>query len=476
MHSEECLNFLPRYLRQIPGISRIIDGLERGPQPIDFNRSWWTPPLSPASALRLKQDQIGAMGFRPLVSLTDHDNIGAGISLQAAAGPEQSPVSVEWAVPYDRTILHIGVHNLPPGSARGWMSVLAEYTAKPDERVLPAVLSELAKIPEVLIVLNHSFWLEEDIAELHHRWALERVLRGCIEWFRAFELNGTRPWKESAAVIELARTHGLPLVSGSDRHGAEPAACLNFTDAGTFSEFVSQIRGHSSVWFMPQYSEPMVLRVLETARDVMRRYPEYTARKRWTDRFFYRGDDGIVRSLSAVWQDHVPLVPSVAAGILQLCGVTSLRPGAPPPSRATRRDSPLNAVTRRYLISFAGLSPQTIALVVAVGFDLGVFPIFGVPTILCALAAVILRLSLPAIQLMNQLSSPFQFALLIPLTRLGARILGEHAAWNVAVATRSALVGWFCLCVPVGLIVYFLVLILLRRRRWQWFNGLENSA
>jgi len=44
------------------------------------------------------------------------------------------------------------------------------------------------------------------------------------------------------------------------------------------------------------------------------------------------------------------------------------------------------------------------------------------------------------------------------------------------VATRSALVGWFCLCVPVGLIVYFLVLILLRRRRWQWFNGLENSA
>ena len=26
-----------------------------------------------------------------------------------------------------------------------------------DERVLPAVLSELAKIPEVLIVLNHPF-------------------------------------------------------------------------------------------------------------------------------------------------------------------------------------------------------------------------------------------------------------------------------------------------------------------------------
>ena len=84
------------------------------------------------------------------------------------------------------------------------MSVLAEYTAKPDERVLPAVLSELAKIPEVLIVLNHPFWLEEGITELHHRCALELVLRECIEWFHAFELNGTRPWRENAAVIELA--------------------------------------------------------------------------------------------------------------------------------------------------------------------------------------------------------------------------------------------------------------------------------
>jgi hypothetical protein len=327
LHSEECLNFLPRYLRQIPGISRIIDGYERGPQRVDFNRSWWTPPLSPASALRLEQDQIAAMGLRPLVSLTDHDNIEAGMSLQVAAGPEQFPVSLEWTVPYDRSILHIGVHNLPPGSARAWMSVLAEYTGTPDEHVLPAVLSELAKIPEVLIVLNHPFWREEGIAELNHRWALDRVLRECIEWFHAFELNGTRPWKENAAVIELGRTHGVPLVSGGDRHACEPAACLNFTNASTFPEFVSQIRsGYSSVWFMPRYREPMVLRVLETARDVLRRYPEYPARERWTDRFFYRGDDGIVRSLSDVWQDHAPWMPSVAAGILQLSGATSLRP------------------------------------------------------------------------------------------------------------------------------------------------------
>jgi hypothetical protein len=133
--------------------------------------------------------------------------------------------------------------------------------------------------------------------------------------------------KENVAVIELARTQGVPLVSGGDRRGFEPAACLNFTNVSAFPEFVSQIRGgYSCVWFMPQYHEPMALRLLEAARDVLRRYPEYPARKRWTDRFFYRGDDGIVRSLSNVWHDHVPWMPSLAAGILQLSSASSLRP------------------------------------------------------------------------------------------------------------------------------------------------------
>jgi hypothetical protein len=136
----------------------------------------------------------------------------------------------------------------------------------------------------------------------------------------------------------------------------------------------------------------------------------------------------------------------------------------------------MSATIPRFLVSFTGLLPQTVALLVAVGFALGTFSIFGVPTILFALAAVILRLNLPAIQLINQLSSPFQVALLIPLTRLGARILGEHIAWSIAVATRSAIVAWFCVCVPLGLHLYFLLSILLRQRRWRWFNGLESSG
>ncbi len=327
MHSEECLNFLPRYLRQVPGIGRIVEGYERGPQAVDFARSWWTPPLSPASALHVEQGQIAAMGLRPLVSLTDHDNIEAGMSLQVAGDRDELPVSVEWTVPYERSILHIGVHNLPPASARSWMPVLAEYTAASQERILPELLSELANIPDVLLVLNHPFWLEEGVEEQDHRRALSRVLRECIDWFHAFELNGTRPWKENAAVIVLSRTHGVPVISGGDRHACEPAACLNLTNASSFPEFVSEIRGgYSSVLFMPHYQELLALRVLEAAGDILRPYPEYPGRECWTDRFFCRGDDGVVRSLAAAWQDRVPWMLSATAGILQLSTASRLRP------------------------------------------------------------------------------------------------------------------------------------------------------
>ena len=326
MYSEECLAFLPRHLHYVPGISQIVRGYERGPRRVDFGRAYWTPPLSPASALRLEQAQIGGLGLRPLVSLTDHDSVEAGMSLQVAADPREVPVSVEWTVPYERSILHLGIHNLPPDLARAWMSAMAAYTSAPDERRLPDLLRELARHPEVLIVLNHPFWLEEGVEEADHPRALERVLRECLGWLHAFELNGTRSWKENAQVVELARVHGRPVISGGDRHACEPSACLNLTDAGSFGEFVSEVRdGQSSIYLLPHYRESMALRVLQTAWEILQPYPEYPGRERWTDRLFYRGEDGVARTLSEVWQNRVPWMLTAATGILQLSATTKLR-------------------------------------------------------------------------------------------------------------------------------------------------------
>src|SRR5207245_172698 len=128
----------------------------------------------------------------------------------------------------------------PRSVADSWMTAMADYTARPCEDALPALLDEFRRAADVLIVLNHPYWLEEGVAEDDHQPALARILRECIGWFAAIELNGTRPWKENARAIGLARRWKRPLISGGDRHACEPSACINLTNARTFAEFVSE--------------------------------------------------------------------------------------------------------------------------------------------------------------------------------------------------------------------------------------------
>ncbi len=136
----------------------------------------------------------------------------------------------------------------------------------------------------------------------------------------------------------------------------------------------------------------------------------------------------------------------------------------------------MRAAAGRFWASVAGLSPEAVALILSVGLVLGVFPVYGCPTVLCGLAAVVLRLNLPALQLVNQLLTPLQFALLIPFGRLGARIVGGPLAWNLVGVARDAVVGWLCFCVPLGVFLYFLLVFTLRRCPQGWFNGLESSG
>src|SRR5262249_18628925 len=92
MHSQECLSFLPRHLHVAPGISQIVTYYERVRR-VDFARAWWTPPLSPASALTLEREQIAKLGLQPIVSITDHDDIEAGLTLGITADSSDTPIS-----------------------------------------------------------------------------------------------------------------------------------------------------------------------------------------------------------------------------------------------------------------------------------------------------------------------------------------------------------------------------------------------
>jgi uncharacterized protein (DUF2062 family) len=69
-----------------------------------------------------------------------------------------------------------------------------------------------------------------------------------------------------------------------------------------------------------------------------------------------------------------------------------------------------------------GVTPEKIALSVALGAVLGVFPAVGWSTTLCVIAAIVLRLNLPAIQIVNYFVYPAQIALLVPFFRWGEKL------------------------------------------------------
>lgn len=66
-----------------------------------------------------------------------------------------------------------------------------------------------------------------------------------------------------------------------------------------------------------------------------------------------------------------------------------------------------------------GLSPEKVALTVAVGLTIAVNPIVGTTTILCFAAAVVLRLNQPIIQAINFSTYALQLLLIFPFIRLG---------------------------------------------------------
>ena len=138
--------------------------------------------------------------------------------------------------------------------------------------------------------------------------------------------------------------------------------------------------------------------------------------------------------------------------------------------------NPLLALLRQ------GTTPEKIALSIALGLALGVIPVIGSASLLCFLAAFVLGLNQPAIQLVNYLAYPLQLVLLVPFLRLGEKLfsappmgltpgqivtmmradLGQAfaALWS---ATLHALVVWLGVGVVMVLLLYPLLTMVLRQ-------------
>ncbi len=304
LHSHEMLAIIPRTLRKITfqNWNRIQDNKDRD---LDVARLWWTPPLSPRQAWLAERTQIEAgLGLDALVSITDHDSIEAPLMLRVLDECQGAPISVEWTAPFRNTFFHVGVHNLEWRRARGIFAEMQAYTANPDDARLGEILTALNEDESVLVILNHPLWDEKGIGHSEHRAVAGELIRTHKEHLHALELNGFRRETENAEVAAMAEAHGLPVVSGGDRHGREPNANLNLTNAGSFAEFVEEVRvdRHSDVLWMPQVRDGLTVRFLRAACDVVRDDPQHgMGWTRWNDRVFYRCDDGECRPLSEIW-------------------------------------------------------------------------------------------------------------------------------------------------------------------------------
>ncbi len=122
----------------------------------------------------------------------------------------------------------------------------------------------------------------------------------------------------------------------------------------------------------------------------------------------------------------------------------------------------------------AGLAPRQLALCIAIAIVVGNIPVLGVSSILCTLIALLFRLSLPAILLVQAAMAPTQLLLIIPFVRLGEWILGaprqvvsvkaglallSQGVWQTIVVLRDAI---FHATLAWAVIAPFCIYLLLR--------------
>lgn len=328
--SQETLDFLANLGNQYPLIRPILARLENRSESqhgvrVNYAAGYWTPPMTPKLAFDLESKQIENLGVASMVSISDHDNIKAPMLLRTVPSARQIPVSVEWSAPYGGIQdFHLGVHNLPSAKAAEWMQTLEDYTENPNDERLTEILAALNDEPNVMVVFNHPMWDLFLIGKEKHQFLVNEFLLKNGNFLHAMELNGLRHWDENRAVCRLAEKWNMLLISGGDRHGVEPNANVNLTNAATFTEFVHEIRREkkSNILFMPQYAEPWKHRILRSTIDAIRHYPDFPIGSRtWDERVYHPDANGVVRPLCELWPDgNAPAYMRWGLGIVLLMG------------------------------------------------------------------------------------------------------------------------------------------------------------
>jgi len=124
-----------------------------------------------------------------------------------------------------------------------------------------------------------------------------------------------------------------------------------------------------------------------------------------------------------------------------------------------------------------GVTPQKIALTIALGFNLGIFPIMGSTTVLCGAVAFCLKLNQPVIQLVNWLVYPLQLTTILIFVRIGEWIVrAPPVPFSIPELLRKfnasprkflqdfgmtgvhGIIAWFIIAPFVAALIYFILL------------------
>ncbi|MBN2519070.1 MAG: DUF2062 domain-containing protein [Bacteroidales bacterium] len=129
-----------------------------------------------------------------------------------------------------------------------------------------------------------------------------------------------------------------------------------------------------------------------------------------------------------------------------------------------------------------GMSPQKLSLMLCLGLTFGVVPFIGVNTILLIILAIIFRLNIIAIQIVNYFVYPLQIILYIPFMKVGQFIFNGP---EISFSSREfilmlkdnwfqtitdmwfnnflGIIVWLILAIPTALGIYYFSLPVFKR-------------
>jgi uncharacterized protein (DUF2062 family) len=142
-----------------------------------------------------------------------------------------------------------------------------------------------------------------------------------------------------------------------------------------------------------------------------------------------------------------------------------------------------------------GITPQKIALTLAMGATLGLFPILGSTTLLCFLAGIILKLNQPIIQAINYLMYPLQITGIYFFIRTGEwltrtpalpfsipgllqqfRAAPLHFFQEFGMTALRGVLAWLLIAPLVAAVLYFALLPVLRRLAALRSAGVDSNV